>query len=205
MRQPPLVERAFAQQALALLRQLDTVIANVQTLTDAATETFARHPDAGIINSFPGLSAMQSARILGELGDDRTRFTDARALKAYTGSAPVTRASGKNRSVLTRRVKNQRLASAGYQWAFNALAASPGAKAHYQRRRDKGDWHNAALRHVFNRQLGILYHCLTTRQTSDETKASPHDGERSTILIDIQVSAHRDQEPEHLRTQIPSQ
>jgi len=65
MRQPPLVERAFAQQALALLRQLDTVISNVQALTDAATEAFARHPDAGIINSFPGLSPMQGARILG--------------------------------------------------------------------------------------------------------------------------------------------
>ena len=170
-RQSPLVEQAFAHQALALLRQLDTVIANVQALTEAATEAFAQHPDAGIITSFPGLSSMQGARILGELGDDRTRFTDARALKAYAGSAPVTRASGKNRTVLTRKVKNQRLASAGYQWAFNALAASPGAKAHYQRRREHGDWHNAALRHLFNRQLGILHHCLTTRQTYDETKA----------------------------------
>jgi len=75
--------------------------------------------------------------------------------------------------VLTRRVKNQRLASAGYQWAFNTLAASPGAKAHYQRRREHGDWHNAALRHLFNRQLGILHHCLTTRQTYNETKAFP--------------------------------
>jgi hypothetical protein len=70
----------------------------------------------------------QGARILGELGDDRTRFTDARALKAYAGSAPVTRASGKNRAVFTRRVKNQRLASAGHQWAFNTLAASPAPK-----------------------------------------------------------------------------
>jgi transposase len=29
--------------------------------------------------------------VLAEIGDDRTRFTDARALKAYAGSAPVTR------------------------------------------------------------------------------------------------------------------
>ena len=70
-------------------------------------------------------------------------------------------------------MKNQRLASAGYQWAFNTPAASPGAKAHYQRRPDHGDWHNAVLRHLFNRQLGILHHCLTTRQTYEETKAFP--------------------------------
>ena len=36
------------------------------------------------------------ARVLAEIGDDRTRFADARALKAYAGSAPVTRASGRS-------------------------------------------------------------------------------------------------------------
>jgi hypothetical protein len=30
-----------------------------------------------------------------------------------------------------RRVKNQRLANLGYLWAFAALTASPGARAHY--------------------------------------------------------------------------
>ena len=31
-------------------------------------------------------------RVPAEIGDDRPRFTDARALKAYAGSVPVTRA-----------------------------------------------------------------------------------------------------------------
>ncbi|MFF0001425.1 transposase [Streptomyces avermitilis] len=34
--------------------------------------------------------------IVHPIGDDRTRFADARGLKAYAGSAPVTRASGKS-------------------------------------------------------------------------------------------------------------
>jgi hypothetical protein len=33
--------------------------------------------------------------------------------------------------VHTRRVKNQRLAAVGYVWAFSALNASDGARAHY--------------------------------------------------------------------------
>ena len=37
---------------------------------------------------------------------------DAKGLKAYAGAAPVTRASGKSRSVTHRRVKNNRLAAA---------------------------------------------------------------------------------------------
>ncbi|MFF2438904.1 transposase [Streptomyces sp. NPDC058107] len=31
--------------------------------------------------------------MLAEIGDDRERFADARAMKAYAGAAPVTRAS----------------------------------------------------------------------------------------------------------------
>jgi hypothetical protein len=42
--------------------------------------------------------------VLPELGDDRSRFTDARAVKACAGAA-VTRARGKRRQVLTRKVK----------------------------------------------------------------------------------------------------
>ena len=50
----------------------------------------------------------------------------------------MTRASGKTTAVLHRRVKNQRLASVGYVWAFAALTASPGARAHYDRRKNAG-------------------------------------------------------------------
>src|SRR5271165_1627322 len=83
-----------------------------------APQSFNQHPDAGIITSFPGIGALTGARVLAEIGDDRSRFQDARGLKAYAGAAPVTRASGKSRSVIHRRVKNDRLAAAGYIWAF---------------------------------------------------------------------------------------
>ena len=55
------------------------------------------------------------------------------------GAAPVTRASGKTVAVMHRRIKNHRLADAGYRWAFTALTASPGARAHHDRRRHAGD------------------------------------------------------------------
>ncbi|MGH3439510.1 MAG: transposase, partial [Sciscionella sp.] len=41
------------------------------------------------ITSFPGLGDLTGARVLAEIGDDRTRFADARGLKAFAGSAPV--------------------------------------------------------------------------------------------------------------------
>jgi transposase len=174
MRQLPLVEQAMGRQALALLRQLEAACASADELEQAATESFNQHPDAGIITSFPGIGALTGARVLAEIGDDRSRFQDARGLKAYAGSAPVTRASGKSRSVTHRRVKNNRLAAAGYTWAFAALTASPGARAHYDRRRDRGDRHGAAQRNLFNRLLGCLHHCLATGRHYDEATAFPN-------------------------------
>jgi transposase len=173
MRQLPLVEQAMGRQALALLRQLDAACTSADDLEQAATESFNQHPDAGIITSFPGLGPLTGARVLAEIGDDRSRFQDAKGLKAYAGAAPITRASGKTKSVTHRRVKNNRLNAAGYSWAFSALTASPGARAHYDRRRDDGDRHAAAQRHLFGRLLGCLWHCLTTGQHYDEATAFP--------------------------------
>ncbi|MDF2273558.1 IS110 family transposase [Streptomyces coacervatus] len=173
MHQPPLVEDAMGRQTLTLLRKLDAACTSADELAEAAVESFEQHPDAEIITSFPGLGFLSGARVLAEIGDDRSRFADARALKAYAGAAPVTRASGKSRSVRVRRVKNQRLAAVGYVWAFASLTASPGARAHYDRRRADGDRHIAAQRNLFNRMLGCLHHCLTKRTPYNESIAFP--------------------------------
>jgi transposase len=173
MRQLPLVEQAMGRQALALLRQLDAACQSADDLQAAAEESFNQHPDAGIITSFPGIGTLTGARVLAEIGDDRSRFQNARGLKAYAGAAPITKASGKSRSVTQRKVKNNRLAAAGYTWAFAALTASPGARAHYDRRRDAGDRHTAAQRNLYNRLLGCLWHCLQAGQHYNEATAFP--------------------------------
>ncbi|MEU1629591.1 IS110 family transposase [Streptomyces sp. NPDC020096] len=172
--QPPLVEDALGKQMLALLGQLEAACTAADNLAEAVEEAFPQHPDADVLLSFPGLGIQLGARVLAEIGDDHERFAHARGLKAYAGSSPITRASGKKSSITRRWVKNDRLNHAGYLWAFASLRASPGAMAHYRRRRDDhGDWHAAAQRHLFNRMLGQLYHCLKTRELFDETTAFP--------------------------------
>ncbi|WP_370424380.1 transposase (plasmid) [Streptomyces sp. QH1-20] len=83
LRQPALVERAMGRQTLALLAQLDAVCRAYEDLARDTEELFLQHPDAEIITSFPGLALLTGARILAEIGDDRTRFDTARDLKAY--------------------------------------------------------------------------------------------------------------------------
>ncbi|MFI0242967.1 IS110 family transposase [Streptomyces sp. NPDC016845] len=171
--QPPLVEDALGKQMFALLIQLEAACTAADQLAKAVEEAFPQHPDAELMLSFPGLGIQLAARILAEIGDDHTRFADARGLKAYAGASPVTRASGKKSSITRRWVKNDRLNHAGYLWAFASLRASAGANAHYRRRREIGDWHAAAQRNLFNRMIGQLYHCLQKHELFDEKAAFP--------------------------------
>jgi transposase len=148
LRQLRQVEHAMGEQALALLGLLDAACAAVSSLEKALTTAFANHQDAPILLSQPGLGTVLAARLLAELGDDRTRFASARGLRAFAGTAPITRASGTMRGVFARRVRNRRLAQVSYQWAFSLLTASPGARAHYDQRRARRDGHSAAGRRL---------------------------------------------------------
>ena len=173
LHQPQQVETAMGIHLGALLRQFDAACAAADDLAEAAIAHFEQHPDAAIITSFPGLGMLAGARVLAEIGDDRSRFADARGLKAFAGSAPITRASGKKTAVLHRHIKNKRLAAVGPIWALGSLRASPGARRHYDTRRAAGDWNHQAQRHLFNKFLGQLHHCLQASQLYNEHRAFP--------------------------------
>ena len=173
LHQPPIVENAMGIQLTALLGQFEAACSAVEALAQAAIAHFEQHPDAAIITSFPGLGNLAGARVLAEIGDDRARFADARGLKAFAGSAPITRASGKKTVVLHRHIKNKRLAAVGSIWALASLRSSPGARRHYDARRATGDWNRQAQRHLFNKFLGQLHHCLQTSQLYNEHRAFP--------------------------------
>ena len=112
-----------------------------------------------------------SARVVGEFGDDRTRFVDPKCRRNYAGTSPITKASGTRRVVLARFARNQHAFDACYRWAFCSLTQSAGARAHYDRQRAKGKTHSQALRTLANRLVGILDGCLRHRQTYREEVA----------------------------------
>jgi hypothetical protein len=140
-------------------------------ITPALRDTL---PDAEIYLGQPGLGIITGARVLGEFGDDPDRYTDARSRKNYAGTSPITRASGKKKTVLARYVHHDRLIDALHRQALSALTGSPGARAYYDALRARGVRHNAALRHLANRLVGILHGCLKTRTVYDEAKAWAH-------------------------------
>jgi transposase len=160
LRQPAPVEAAMGEATKAIVRTIAATNESIKELEKALSASFELHPDAEILDSLPGLGLVLGARVLGEFGDDPTRFAHAASRRNYAGTAPITRASGRQRAVLARHIRNKRLADACYLWAFTALTKSLGARAFYDHRRATGDRHNAALRRLGSKLLGQLHHCL---------------------------------------------
>jgi transposase len=168
------VQLAYAAIVASQATIVATLNAQIDQMAAVVEAHFGQHPDAEIYTSQPGLGVVLAARVLGEFGDDPHRYTDARARKNYAGTAPITKASGKKKIVLAPYARNRRLGDALQQWAFCSLRGSPGARAYYQQLRARGTGHQAALRQLANRLVGILHGCLKTHTPYDEHTAWSH-------------------------------
>jgi transposase len=175
--QPEVVATAYAASIQALIAVLTVLNTQIKALQGQVEAHFGQHPAAEIITSQPGLGVVCGARVLAEFGDDQHRYATAKARKNYAGTSPITRASGKKKVALARFIHNDRLIDALMTQAFAALKASPGARAYYDRQRARGAGHNAALRQLANRLVGILHGCLKTGTLYDETTAWSHHAE----------------------------
>jgi transposase len=106
--QPPALTGAYAATVRAQVAILTTLNTEIKTMEEQVEAHFGQHPDAEIYLSQPGLGVVLGARVLAEFGDDATRYPDARARKNYAGTSPITRQSGKKKTVLARYVHNDR-------------------------------------------------------------------------------------------------
>jgi transposase len=103
LRQPATVEHALEVAATGLIEIITAMSSAIHELERELAQQFDQHTQAEIINSMPGLGPVLGARVLGELGDDPDRFADARGIRSFAGTAPITRASGRSRVVSSRR------------------------------------------------------------------------------------------------------
>jgi transposase len=179
LRQPPAVTAAYAATVRAQVAVIGTLNTQIKSMGARVEAHFGQHPDVEIHLSQPGMGLIVGARVLAEFGDDKTRYPDARCRQNYAGTSPITRASGKKKTVLARYVHNNRLLDALAQQAFSALTGSPGARAYYDELRRRGIGHRAALRQLANRLVGILHGCLkpaastTSRRLGHTTPTPP--------------------------------
>ena len=96
--------------------------------------------------------------------------THAKSRKNYAGTSPITRASGKKKTVHARFVHNDRLIDALMSQAQSALQASSGARAYYDMQRARGLDHNPALRRS---PTGLSASCTAASKPARSTTKPP--------------------------------
>jgi transposase len=172
--QAEVVTTAYAATVRSTVAILQTLNAEIKTLEGQVEAHFGQHPDSEIYLSQPGMGPITGARVLAEFGDAQGRYADAKSRKNYAGTAPITRQSGKSKTVHARFIHNDRLVDALHMQAGAAILHDDGARAYYDELRAREISHNAALRQLGNRLVGLLHGCLKTRTTYNQATAWSH-------------------------------
>jgi transposase len=147
--------RLLDQQRRDIARRVDSVLEELATPAEGQSE----HRDAAILLSLPGLGRKVAATMLSEAWQAIAE-RDYHALRCYSGTAPVTKQSGKKKTVLMRRGCNGRLRHALHHWAWASIVGDLKSRNHYAALRARGKSHGCALRNMADRWLAVLISML---------------------------------------------
>ncbi len=150
-----------SHSALVFAELLGLLNGQLDDYDDALELALAKHPDAGIFTSFPGVGLITASTLLAEIGEDRGYYPEVGMLLAEAGLAPVTRSSGRSHRVRFRYAANTRLREACMWWAYNSLKTSPWAREAYNQARARKQHHHRALRGLGARWMRILWRAWT--------------------------------------------
>lgn len=153
----------------ALVSQLRVTLQAIDAFDAEITELAKRLPDYALFSALPGAAAILAPRLLVAFGEDRERYASAAQLQQYAGVAPVLERSGNKCWVHWRIACPTFLRQTFVEWAGSTIPRSFWASAYYQRQRDKGCSHQAALRALAYKWIRIVYRCWQTRIPYDES------------------------------------
>ena len=164
-----LVEPAKVQVTM-LARQLLQLSAALKEYDSRIAQSFARHADAFIWESFPGAGPTLAPRLCCALGSERSRYQNAAAIQQYSGIAPVTERSGKNQHWVHRRWGRPHFVHQSFfEYANQSVLHCPWAKLFVEEQMAKGKKHSTAVRALAFKWQRIMYVCWRDRVAYDET------------------------------------
>jgi transposase len=152
----------------AEVAQLRAVIESIPLFDQIIAQQFALHPEHELFESFPGAGPVYAPRLLTAFGTDRSRWESAADLQCHSGIAPVTEQSGNTCWVHRRLACPNFIRQTFHEFAAQSIRWSTWARAHYDRMRERGLRHPAAIRALAFKWIRIIYRCWKDRQPYDE-------------------------------------
>jgi transposase len=158
---------AASTSLVALLKALNGAIASLDPLI---AEQVPKHPEAHLFAELPGAGPVLLPRLIVAFGTRRERFQSASELAAYSGIAPVTKQSGKSKTVHFRFACPKFLRQTFHEFAAHSIARSQWARQFYQQQRDRGMRHHAAVRALAFKWIRVLFRCWKDRTPYNEAR-----------------------------------
>ncbi len=168
----PTVLAAVIRGSVAQIRMLNSEIAQLERDLQTA---LAAHPKSDLLKTLPRVGCVSLAQLIAEIGPLLERCDNPEQVAALCGAAPVTRESGKTRTVGFRYAANKpaRVAITGF--ADNSRHSSAWANNRYRRARDRGARHPHAVRIVARGWVRVIWACWHTNTAYDPSR---HRGEQ---------------------------
>ena len=155
----PGVLEAIVRGSTAQIQLLNTEITRLErNISDA----LAAHPKTSLLQTLPRVATVSLAALIAEIGPLLERCENPEQVAAMCGAAPVTRASGKSRTVGFRYTANKPARVAITSFADNSRHSSAWAGDAYRRARARGARHPHAIRILARGWVRVIWACWTT-------------------------------------------
>jgi len=150
---------ALRDAVLALAAVLTALNAAVKDLDRSTAAHLGEHPDGQIFTSLPRSGQINAAQVPAEWGDCRQAYERPDSVAALAAVTPVTKQSGKHRSVEFRWACSKRFRRAITIFAGNSRHASPWAATIYNHARAAGKDHPHAVRILARAWIRVIWRC----------------------------------------------
>jgi len=161
---------AYQSAAVRLARLALHQVQDKTATLQAIQELFVQHPDYPVFSSLPGVGKFLAPALLSKFGDDRQRFPTAQVLQSVAGTCPVTKSSGKYKSITFRRACDHEFRTVVQLWAKSSLDSSVWANTYFQTVRPHCSSLSDAYRRLGNRWLEIAWRLWQDRVPYDEER-----------------------------------
>lgn len=154
-----LSETVVEQLVRVQVQLVQGIRATIRTLDKAVTAATETHPYAPLFATMPRIGKVSLGQVIGEIGPILERAQSCEQLIAEAGVVPVTRASGKARTVSFRFATNRRARVALTTFADNSRHSSDWAAKIYNDARAREKRHPHAIRILARAWLRVMWAC----------------------------------------------
>lgn len=166
----PVILEAGARLSQMHAEVIQTLNPIIEEYDQKIEKLFQDHPEAKLFSNLPGAGPAMAPRLLAAFGTDRSRYGAAGNVQSFSGIAPVTRQSGRTRTIYSRRACPKFLRQTFHEFARLSAAQCQWARNYVDFYTEKGKKYHTIIRALAFKWIRILFRCWKNRTPYDEKK-----------------------------------